>query len=175
MIGEIRDAETAQIAVQASLTGHLVLATLHTNDASSAITRLADMGIEPYLVASSLLGVLAQRLVRRLCPQCAEAETPSAEERALLERLGGRGIERLHRPRGCPACHHTGYAGRTGIYELLGVDEAVRASIHERQGERELRALMAAGGMQSLARDALRWLASGETSLAEVLRVSEAV
>jgi len=175
MIGEIRDAETAQIAVQASLTGHLVLATLHTNDAASAITRLADMGIEPYLVASSLLGVLAQRLVRRLCPECTEADAPSPEEHALLERLGGHGIHRLHRPRGCAACHHTGYAGRTGIYELLGVDESVRASIHEQQGERELRALMTAGGMQSLARDALRWLASGETSLAEVLRVSEAV
>jgi general secretion pathway protein E len=175
MIGEIRDAETAQIAVQASLTGHLVLATLHTNDAASAITRLADMGIEPYLVASSLLGVLAQRLVRRLCQACAEADVPSAEERELLRRIGGHGIERLYRPRGCPACHQTGYAGRTGIYELLVVDDAVRALIHEQRGERPLRAHMLEAGTPTLAHDALRWLASGETSLAEVLRVSEAV
>jgi general secretion pathway protein E len=173
MIGEIRDAETAQIAVQASLTGHLVLATLHTNDAASAVTRLADMGIEPYLLASSLLGVLAQRLVRKLCPHCAEAYAPADDERLPLARLGGAGIERLYRPRGCKKCSDTGYAGRTGIYELLQVDDAVRAIIHERRSERDLRAQMTKAGMREMARDALRWL-DGTTSLAEVMRVSHA-
>jgi general secretion pathway protein E len=173
MIGEIRDPETAQIAVQASLTGHLVLATLHTNDAASAVTRLADMGIEPYLLASSLLGVLAQRLVRRLCPHCVEAYGASADERALIARLGGT-LERLHRARGCGECHHTGYAGRAGIYELLPVDDAVRAIIHEQHGERRLRHWMGEAGVHSLGHDALRWLDRGETSLAEVMRVTEA-
>ena len=172
MIGEIRDAETAQIAVQASLTGHLVLATLHTNDAASAVTRLADMGIEPYLLASSLLGVLAQRLVRRLCPHCAEPYSPHPDEQGLVERLGGGPVARLFRPRGCAECNHTGYAGRTGIYELLPVDDAVRAIIHERRSERDLRAHMARSGARSLGQDALRWL-DGTTSLAEVMRVCE--
>jgi len=178
MIGEIRDAETAQIAVQASLTGHLVLATLHTNDAASAVTRLADMGIEPYLLASSLLGVLAQRLVRRLCPHCRTTHAVSADERALLERIGGQTGQsepgaRLYRPAGCAPCNHTGYAGRTGIYELLVVDDAVRAIIHERRSERDLRAHMNTGAARSLAQDALRWLADGTTALEEVLRVCE--
>ena len=173
MIGEIRDAETAQIAVQASLTGHLVLATLHTNDAASAVTRLADMGTEPYLLASSLLGVLAQRLVRRLCPHCREAYPAAADERALVQRLGGADIGQLYRPRGCSRCNDSGYSGRTGIYELLLVDDTVRGIIHERRSERELRAHMGAGAARSLARDALRWLQDGTTSLAEVLRVCE--
>ncbi|MEO8135675.1 MAG: type II secretion system ATPase GspE [Betaproteobacteria bacterium] len=176
MIGEIRDAETAQIAVQASLTGHLVLATLHTNDAASAVTRLADMGIEPYLLASSLLGVLAQRLVRRLCPHCRASFPAGDDERALLRRLGGRvegGVPQLFRPAGCAQCNHTGYAGRTGIYELLAIDDAVRAIIHERRSERDLRAHMAAGAARTLAQDALRWLEDGTTSLEEVLRVCE--
>jgi len=172
MIGEIRDAETAQIAVQASLTGHLVLATLHTNDSASAVTRLADMGIEPYLLASSLLGVLAQRLVRKLCPHCAEAYTPTADERALIDRLGGAHVARLYRPRGCAECNHTGYSGRTGIYELLPVDDAVRAIIHERRSERDLRAHMTKAGVRTLGHDAARWL-DGATSLAEVMRVCE--
>jgi len=118
--------------------------------------------------------VLAQRLVRRLCPRCAEAYAPSADERALIARLGG-ALERLHRARGCAECHHTGYSGRTGIYELLPVDDAVRAIIHEQHGERQLRQLMAAAGLRSLGHDALRWLEAGETSLAEVMRVTEAI
>ena len=176
MIGEIRDAETAQIAVQASLTGHLVLATLHTNDAASAVTRLADMGIEPYLLASSLLGVLAQRLVRQLCPHCRAAAPAGDDERALMRRLGARAdgpVSVLYRPVGCAHCNDTGYAGRTGIYELLIIDDAVRGIIHERRSERDLRAHMAAGAARSLAQDALRWLEDGTTSLEEVLRVGE--
>ena len=150
-----------------------MLATLHTNDAASAVTRLADMGIEPYLLASSLLGVLAQRLIRRLCPHCREAYAPGADERALVRRLGGGELARLHRPRGCALCKDSGYAGRTGIYELLSVDDPVRAIIHERRSERDLRAHMTEGAARSLAKDALRWLEDGTTSLAEVLRVCE--
>jgi general secretion pathway protein E len=146
MIGEIRDQETAQIAVQASLTGHLVLATLHTNDSVSAITRLLDMGIEPFLLSSSLLGIVAQRLLRKLCPEC----------------HGG----------GCPKCLQTGYLGRTGIYELLEIDEPMRAAIHSRQSELRLAELARARGFRSLAEDGRRWVAAGVTSEEELLRVT---
>ncbi|MEN9482554.1 type II secretion system ATPase GspE [Sphaerotilus montanus] len=155
MIGEIRDHETAQIAVQASLTGHLVLATLHTNDAPSAVTRLTDMGIEPFLLSSSLLGVLAQRLVRKLCPAC--------------KREGDDG--RWH-PVGCEACGHSGYKGRTGVYELMVVDDAVRALIHSRASESELIAAARAGGLRSMREDGERLVATGVTSLEELLRVT---
>ncbi len=156
MIGEIRDLETAQIAVQASLTGHLVLATLHTNDAASAVTRLIDMGIEPFLLASSLLGVLAQRLVRKLCPHCKRPAPNGAGMHAD----------------GCDACGHTGYIGRTGIYELLRVDETIRGLVHAGGNEQEVRRAGEAGGMVSLRTDAMRWVANGVTSEEEVLRVT---
>src|SRR5213076_2550218 len=130
MIGEIRDLETAQIAVQASLTGHLVLATLHTNDAVSAVTRLADMGVEPYLLASSLLGVLAQRLLRKLCPACGARVAPTAGEAQLLADLGLPANLSLYAPAGCAECSDTGYRGRSGIYELIVVDDALRRLIH---------------------------------------------
>ncbi len=172
MIGEIRDLETAQIAVQASLTGHLVLATLHTNDAASAVTRLADMGVEPYLLASSLLGVLAQRLVRTLCPQCRRVAAPTAGERALLAGLGTGNIDALHSAAGCDACNATGYRGRTGIYELLVVDDAQRRLIHDRVPEHAVRETARAAGMVPMRRDGARWLASGRTSLAELVRVT---
>ena len=146
MIGEIRDQETAQIAVQASLTGHLVLATLHTNDSVSAITRLVDMGIEPFLLSSSVLGILAQRLVRKLCPDC-------------------RGV-------GCPKCLQSGYLGRTGIYELLEIDDAMRSAIHARESEQRLAGLAAARGLRPLAEDGKRWVESGVTSAEELLRVT---
>ncbi|HKE40556.1 MAG TPA: type II secretion system ATPase GspE [Casimicrobiaceae bacterium] len=174
MIGEIRDLETAQIAVQASLTGHLVLATLHTNDAASAVTRLADMGIEPYLLASSLLGVLAQRLVRCLCPECRQAEAPTAGEGALLSKLALPTSQRLYRPEGCAACGQSGYKGRTGIYELILIDETMRRLIHDRAGEPALREACARAGVRTLAADGARWLADGTTSLAELLRVTGA-
>jgi len=174
MIGEIRDLETAQIAVQASLTGHLVLATLHTNDAVSAITRLDDMGVEPYLLASSLLGVLAQRLVRCLCPDCREPAAPSSGEGSALERLAlDRGLT-LYRPAGCPACGQSGYRGRTGIYELVVFNEPLRRLVHDRAGEPALREACASAGVRSLVLDGARWLQDGTTSLAEVLRVAGA-
>ena len=146
MIGEIRDQETAQIAVQASLTGHLVLATLHTNDSISAVTRLLDMGIEPFLLSSSILGILAQRLVRKLCPDC--------------------------RGSGCPKCLQTGYLGRTGIYELLQIDESMRTAIHERASEQRLIELALARGFRRLAEDGKRWVDGGITSEEELLRVT---
>jgi general secretion pathway protein E len=170
MVGEIRDAETAEIAVQASLTGHLVLATLHTNDAASAPTRLVDMGVEPYLLSSSLLGVLAQRLVRRLCAACKRPHEPSAPDLAELgNRYAG---ETLYAPLGCDACNNTGYVGRTGIYELLVVDEEAKGLIHGAGSEQRLRAHAAQRGMRGLRQDGLRWVLGGVTSLEEVIRVT---
>jgi general secretion pathway protein E len=169
MIGEIRDLETSQIAVQASLTGHLVLATLHTNDAPGAVTRLLDMGIEPYLLASTLNGVLAQRLVRKVCAECRAPYEPDASERTIF----GRDVpDRLYRAVGCGACNFTGYKGRTGIYELLTVDEDMRKLVHDRAAERELRAHGVRHGMLRLREDGLRWVREGVTSLDEVLRVT---
>jgi general secretion pathway protein E len=156
MIGEIRDLETAQIAVQASLTGHLVLATLHTNDAVSAVTRLIDMGVEPFLLSSSLLGIGAQRLVRKLCPQCRQPDPIAKGWRAV----------------GCLACNRTGYAGRTGIYELLTVDDDIRALVHRNAGEGEIRAVAHRNGMQTMRDDGQRWVQAGITSADEVVRVT---
>ncbi len=173
MIGEIRDLETAQIAVQASLTGHLVLATLHTNDAVGAITRLVDMGVEPFLVASSLLGVLAQRLVRRLCAECRQEHAPTPAEGVLLEVSPQDAANmKIFKAVGCAACSNTGYQGRTGIYELLPVDDALRTLIHDRASEGDIREHGRVLGMQVLRQDGLRWVRAGETSLEEVLRVS---
>jgi len=156
MIGEIRDLETAQIAVQASLTGHLVLATLHTNDSVSAVTRLIDMGIEPFLLSSSLLGVVAQRLVRKLCPQCRQPDPVAGGWRAA----------------GCLACNRTGFQGRTGVYELFIVDDGVRAQIHRNAPENEIRAQARRAGMRSMREDGRRWVDAGVTSADEVLRVT---
>ena len=172
MIGEIRDLETAQIAVQASLTGHQVLATLHTNDAVGAVTRLVDMGVEPFLVASSLLGVLAQRLVRKLCPECRRAHAPDVAERKLLELKGGEKTIQIYAPVGCSICGHTGYQGRTGIYELLQINDPLRSLIHDKAAEGKLREYARAQGMQGIRQDGLRWVRSGETSLEEVVRVA---
>ncbi|MBI3898586.1 MAG: type II secretion system ATPase GspE [Gammaproteobacteria bacterium] len=172
MIGEIRDLETAQIAVQASLTGHLVLATLHTNDAAGAVTRLVDMGIEPFLVASSLIGVLAQRLVRKLCPQCKREHIPDAAERQLLQVNDAAKNVRIYLPVGCPACSNSGYQGRTGVFELLTVDDAMRSLVHDGASEERIRENARARGLRSIREDGLRWVLAGETSLDEVLRVS---
>jgi general secretion pathway protein E len=173
MIGEIRDLETAQIAVQASLTGHLVLATLHTNDSVGAVTRLVDMGVEPFLVASSLLGVLAQRLVRRLCPHCRQQHIPDAAECRMLE-IDPRAADQhpIYVANGCEACNHTGYQGRTGIFELLRVDEPLRALIHDSASEARLRDHARSQGMASIRDDGLRWVRAGHTSIEEVLRVT---
>ena len=137
MIGEIRDLETAQIAVQASLTGHLVLSTLHTNTATGAITRLEDMGVESFLLSSSLIGVLAQRLVRTLCPHCRQSHLPDEEERNLLALVEDNKVV-IYRAIGCIDCNFKGYRGRTGIHELLPVDEKVRELIHNGKGEQAI-------------------------------------
>jgi len=171
MIGEIRDLETAQIAVQASLTGHLVLATLHTNDTTSAVTRLVDMGIEPFLLASSLTGVLAQRLVRRLCPACKQSDAADPSELAQFGKYPA--PKQLYRAVGCPACNQTGYQGRMGIYELLEIDDGLRRMVHERAADQALRDyVLANGALRPLRDDGLRWVAGGETTLEELLRVT---
>ncbi len=173
MIGEIRDLETAQIAVQASLTGHLVLATLHTNDAAGAVTRLVDMGVEPFLLASSLLGVVAQRLVRRLCPACRRPYTPDATELSLLNQTNA--PQELYAASGCPACNMSGYRGRTGIYELFNVDETLRRMIHDGASEQSLRDYGLAHSLTPLHQDGMRWVTAGDTTLEEVLRVARDV
>jgi general secretion pathway protein E len=172
MIGEIRDLETARIAVQASLTGHLVLATLHTNDAVGAVTRLIDMGIEPFLLSSSLLGVMAQRLVRRLCPDCRRAAPANAAQQAELPPDLRDAL--LHEAVGCPACKGTGYRGRTGIYEMLTVDRECAELIRNNASEQLLRDFNARHGSINLRADGMRWIAAGVTTLDEVLRVTRA-
>ena len=170
MIGEIRDLETAQIAVQASLTGHLVFATLHTNDAVSAVTRLVDMGVEPFLLASSLIGVVAQRLVRRLCLQCRKPFVADATELRTLGFTPADGT--LYSAQGCPACNLSGYRGRTGIYELITVDDDLRRLVHDRASEQTLRTHVVSRGMRSLRDDGMRWAGQGVISLEEVIRVT---
>jgi len=171
MVGEIRDLETAEIAVQSSLTGHLVLSTLHTNSAVGAVTRLHDMGIEPFLLSSSLLGVLAQRLVRVLCENCREPYEPDAKECALFGiDVATRPV--FHRARGCPDCNGQGYRGRTGIYELMVVDHEMRTLIHNNAGEHILEA-QARKLTTSIRHDGLRNVLSGRTTVEEVLRVTQ--
>ena len=168
MIGEIRDFETAQIAIQASLTGHLVLATLHTNDASSAVTRLTDMGVEPFLLSSSLLGVLAQRLLRKLCPHCklgSETSVIASEARQSMTST------EFH-PVGCTECGQTGYSGRSGVFELLITDDSIRAQIHNRASEADIRAAALNGGMTLMRDDGERLVLQGVTSREELLRVT---
>lgn len=170
MVGEIRDVETAEIAVQASLTGHLVLSTLHTNTAVGAITRLQDMGVEPFLLASSLIGVMAQRLVRLLCPECKQAHTPTASERRMLS-LSDDTDAQIFRGKGCRHCNQTGYRGRSGIYEYIVIDDDLRTLIHDNAGEQAL--LQQAREQSSgIADDGRRKILLGETSVEEVLRVT---
>ncbi len=173
MIGEIRDTETAEIAIQAALTGHLVLSTLHTNDAPSAIPRLIDMGVEPYLLSSTIVGVVAQRLVRRVCPNCRERYVPTEEElhelNLSLEKLNG---HVLYRGRGCTHCFGSGYKGRHGIYELMVVSPQVRSQIAKQADSTELRKAAAQHGMMTLRQHGAHLVKTGITTVAEVLRVS---
>lgn len=170
MVGEIRDKETAEIAVQASLTGHLVLSTLHTNSAIGAITRLVDMGVEPFLLSSSLLGVLAQRLVRVLCPHCKEAYQADTAECALLG-VSAASPPSLYHARGCAECHQQGYRGRTGIYELVVFDDQLRTLIHNAASEQDMvRHARTLGS--SIRADGMRNVLAGVTTLEEVLRVT---
>jgi general secretion pathway protein E len=176
MVGEIRDSETARIAIQAALTGHLVLSTLHTNDSFSAITRLLDMGIEPFLVSSSLLGVVAQRLVRKLCNACSRIVSPAESGLAELG-LGyllGRN-DNLHvAGAGCDACRHTGYQGRTAIHEMLAIDDTIRSYVMQRGDAATLREVAVARGMTTIRDDGADKVRAGVTSVAEVLRVTVA-
>jgi len=171
MVGEIRDLETAEIAVQAGLTGHLVFSTLHTNTAVGAVTRLRDMGVEPFLVSSTLLAVLAQRLVRLLCTHCREPVAASRAEREILG-VGADGPDvTIYKARGCEKCNYTGYRGRTGIYEMIEVDEALRVMIYEGRSEQTMLA-EARQRCPGIEEDGRRRVLAGETSIEEVLRVT---
>lgn len=170
MVGEIRDLETAEIAVQASLTGHLVLSTLHTNTAIGAVTRLQDMGIEPFLLSSSVIGVMAQRLVRVLCEECKEEQAASAAELQWLGKAADEPVT-LCAPVGCENCNFSGYRGRTGIYELIPVDDSLRALIHRGAGEQEM-LLEARKRSEGIASDGRRRVLAGQTSVKEVMRVT---
>jgi len=169
MVGEIRDRETAEIAVQASLTGHLVLSTVHTNSAVAAITRLRDMGVESYLLASTLSAIVAQRLVRRLCPACKEPYEADTAERRMVEARADEPVT-LHRPKGCPACGGSGFAGRLGVYEVVTVDDTIRSLIHDDARELTL-AAEAFRNRDTLWRAGVKLARAGETNLAEVMRV----
>ncbi len=176
MVGEIRDRETAEIAIQASLTGHLVFSTVHTNDSAGAITRLVDMGVEPFLVASSLTAILAQRLVRKVCPDCRVPYQPTEEElrevsmtREQLRRLGAK---QIYKAAGCPACNRTGYHGRTGIYEFLLVDDDIRQLVLKNVDSSTIKKAATSKGMNTLLEDGAHKVAMGETTIAEVLSVT---
>ncbi len=171
MVGEIRDEETARIAIQAALTGHLVFSTLHTNDAASALTRLVDMGIEPYLLTSSVTAILAQRLVRRSCPHCREVHRPTDFERRLLEEHGGTATA-VYGGVGCPECLNTGYMGRIGIYELLILSSKIRQMVQGRASSEEIKAEAIKNGMITLRRDGVNRALTGDTSLSEIMRVT---
>jgi general secretion pathway protein E/type IV pilus assembly protein PilB len=173
MIGEVRDLETAEAAVQASLTGHLVFSTLHTNDAAGALTRLLDMGVEPFLVASSLEGIMAQRLVRLTCPGCKAAYTPEPSE--LPPEVKAEDLGQLYHGPGCRECRNTGYSGRVGIYELLVVNERTRELVMSRANARQIAQAARESGDLSLLRDAgFEKVRAGMTTVAEVLRATKA-
>jgi len=171
MIGEIRDIETAQIAIQASLTGHLVLSTLHTNDSASAVTRLIDMGIEPYLISSSVVAVMAQRLLRVICPDCKTPYEPSQKMIATLKTTQTTGC--FYKGRGCKSCIETGYLGRTGIFELLVVDDDIRELISRQCGSHIIKETVIKKGMTTLRDDGLQKALAGQTTLEEVYRVTQ--
>jgi type IV pilus assembly protein PilB len=172
MVGEIRDLETAEIAIQAALTGHLVLSTLHTNDAPGALTRLTDMGVEPFLISSSVVGVLAQRLVRTICPSCRSEEHIDLE---ALKRLGINFLPdnfKLFKGKGCKSCKNTGYKGRIGIYELMLLDDAIRDAILNHSSSSAVRKIAQEKGMKSLREDGMEKVGRGITSIDEVIRVT---
>jgi general secretion pathway protein E len=170
MVGEIRDLETAQIAVQASQTGHLVLSTLHTNTAVGAVTRLRDMGVEPYQLSSSLIGLMAQRLVRSLCKHCKEPYEASVVEKEQL------GVElapplTLYKPVGCPACRHTGFLGRSGIHEIIEIDRQLETMIHDEASEQAMESYARSRG-PGILQSGRNKVLKGHTTLREVLRVT---
>jgi type IV pilus assembly protein PilB len=169
MVGEIRDGETAQIAVRAAITGHLVLSTMHTNDTASTVTRLTDMGIEPYLVSSSVVGVVAQRLIKKICPQCKETYDPTSVDKKILY------IEKnvlLHRGKGCNNCNHTGYKGRQAVQEIMSVDETIRSLIDERASIDKIRKAAIQKGMTSLKENCKQLMLQGVTTVEELARIA---
>lgn len=172
MIGEIRDFETAQIAVRASLTGHLVLSTLHTNSAVESISRLQDMGIEPFLLSSSLVGIMAQRLVRRICRDCGEDYTFTKHELEIMHKNGIEGVTHGRRGRGCPSCNQTGYRGRMAIHEILPIDRNIKELILSRSSDNTIRDYMKQEGYYTLLVDGLLKVVEGQTTTSEVLRVA---
>ncbi len=173
MVGEVRDEETARMVIQSSLTGHLVFSTVHTNDAAGTITRIIDLGVEPYLVASSVIAVLAQRLVRRLCPKCRKVVEADSQRMRELG-IGFGAFEQVWQAGGCEECFQTGYRGRTGIYELMNVDDDIRQCIYQRSTSGEIKKAALAAGMSTLRMDGLRRVEEGLTSLEEILRVAQA-
>jgi type IV pilus assembly protein PilB len=176
LVGEIRDLETAEIAIQAALTGHLVFSTIHTNDSPSALTRLMDLGVKPFLVSASVQSVIAQRLVRRLCSECSAEYTPTDEERAALGMTTAESVGRTFRePRGCRACEGSGYRGRVALYERLEMDHTLREMTFQGSSLEDLRdTALATGAIQSLLIDGARKVVDGTTSSSEVLRVTRA-
>jgi type IV pilus assembly protein PilB len=172
MVGEIRDEETARISVQAALTGHLVLSTLHTNDAPSSITRLINIGVEPYLISASVNGVLAQRLVRRICENCKEEYTPADDVKRALVKANIQ-TDRLWRGKGCERCRKTGYSGRCGIYEMVVLDDAIRDMVAARPNVTELRRYCKEHGMLTLREDGIRKLKAGVSTIEEILQATE--
>jgi general secretion pathway protein E len=174
LVGEIRDLETAEIAIQAALTGHLVFSTLHTNDAASAVTRLIDMGIEPFLVSSAVEAIIAQRLLRLVCQRCREPYEPDEAELAELGiRLKSQRRIRIHRAKGCPACLETGYRDRTGIYEFLRMTEAIKGLVLKTSDANQIKKGAAAQGMKTLRDDGIRKVLEGRTTVGEVLRITQ--
>ena len=171
MIGEIRDRETAGIAVQASITGHLVVSTLHTNNAAGTLNRMADMGVERYLIADSVVGVIAQRLVRKLCPHCRKKRLATEEEKRLLKQDTYKEME-IYEPTGCDLCNHTGYFGRTGVFEIMEVNEEIRDLIAEGGSSEELENAAKRAGMCTLHENGIRYVLEGITSIEEMLKVS---
>jgi type IV pilus assembly protein PilB len=172
MLGEIRDAETARIAVQAALTGHLVLSTLHTNDAPASVTRLINIGVEPYLISAAVNAILAQRLVRRICPHCKEPFTPSDQMKDFLT-LRGLGADQLWHGKGCDRCRKTGYSGRLGLYEMLVMDDVLRDQVTANPDVTQLRKLCRERGLVTLREDGLRKVMQGHTTVDEIIRVTE--
>jgi general secretion pathway protein E len=173
MIGEIRDLETAEIAIQSALTGHLVFSTLHTNDAPSAITRLLDMGVENFLLSSTVRGILAQRLVRVICSSCKEIDSSIGAEKEELKLLGIDKDVSLFRGKGCEKCAYTGYYGRKGIFELLIVDDEIRKLILKNSDSNQIRELAKQHGMRILLEDGAEKIKQGITTLSEVFRVTQ--
>ncbi|MCK4275077.1 MAG: type II/IV secretion system protein, partial [Phycisphaerae bacterium] len=173
MVGEIRDEETARIAVQASLTGHLVLSTLHTNDAPSSMTRMINIGIEPYLLSASVNACLAQRLVRQICEECKEPVKKLTDSVASYMRQYGMEADRIHHGVGCDKCRQTGYKGRVGVYEFLEMDDDLRDLISTNPSLTDLRRACSESGMRSLREDGLQKVAAGITTVEEIMRVTE--